>query len=210
MCHSSSTLCMMSYITFLQTCLYVTIFAPTGNKNGIGHSPDQFFPVWWKMVWEQDYSVVYSISNDTEAFKFPPPHAGIMSPQTSCPMVRISEGVLHSIQGSLQCRMFSLYPCALCTLDKPLACSALPLPMGLRLSLVSTLAQWINSPLHVECENIIASKVLCTAVWQSQTDSCSVLVVQLWPGLWPQDVVAVGVTLVSLGMFDKPTESLAV
>jgi len=27
---------------------YITIFATAGNENGIGRSPDQFFPVWWK------------------------------------------------------------------------------------------------------------------------------------------------------------------
>ena len=31
------------------------MFATAGNKNGIGPSPDQFFPVWRKMVWELDY-----------------------------------------------------------------------------------------------------------------------------------------------------------
>ena len=33
---------------------YVTIFAIVGNENGVGRSPDQFFPVWRKMVWERD------------------------------------------------------------------------------------------------------------------------------------------------------------
>ena len=39
-CHSSSTLYMMSYITFYKH--YVTIFATAGNENGIGRSPDHF------------------------------------------------------------------------------------------------------------------------------------------------------------------------
>ena len=39
-CHSSSTLYMMSYITFYKR--YVTIFATAGNENGIGCSPDHF------------------------------------------------------------------------------------------------------------------------------------------------------------------------
>ena len=32
-----------------------------GNENGIGRSPDQFFPVWRKMVWERDYSILYVV-----------------------------------------------------------------------------------------------------------------------------------------------------
>ena len=42
-CHSS-TLYMMSYINSYKH--DVTIFATAGNENGIGRSPDQFFPVW--------------------------------------------------------------------------------------------------------------------------------------------------------------------
>jgi len=37
-CHSSSTLYMMSHITFYKR--YVTIFATAGNENGIGHLPE--------------------------------------------------------------------------------------------------------------------------------------------------------------------------
>ena len=41
-CHSSSTLYMMSILHSYKRC--VTIFATAGNGNGIGRSPDQFFP----------------------------------------------------------------------------------------------------------------------------------------------------------------------
>jgi len=41
-CHSSSTLYMMLYITFLQALRHN--FCNAGNENGIGRSPDQFFP----------------------------------------------------------------------------------------------------------------------------------------------------------------------
>jgi len=39
-CHSSSALYMMSYITSYKR--YVTIFATAGNENGICRSPDSF------------------------------------------------------------------------------------------------------------------------------------------------------------------------
>jgi len=42
MCHSSSTLYMIHILHSYK--LYVTIFATAGNENGVGRSPDQFFP----------------------------------------------------------------------------------------------------------------------------------------------------------------------
>ena len=42
MCHSSSTLYMIHILHSYKR--YVTIFATAGNENGIGRSPDQFFP----------------------------------------------------------------------------------------------------------------------------------------------------------------------
>ena len=52
-CYDTSTVLVMSDITFLQS--YVTVFLQTArNENGIGRSPDYFPPPRAKMVWEQD------------------------------------------------------------------------------------------------------------------------------------------------------------
>ena len=52
-CYSSSTLYMMSYITFLQALRHNFCNRRERKQNRPFTRP--IFPVWWKMVWERDY-----------------------------------------------------------------------------------------------------------------------------------------------------------